>query len=247
MTDALKQVGSRDPNEFQTELPEVIVVDPKKATTPKKPTTSDARRMKDKKYQQHGWYSDAKKMEVCCAFAVTGNSRRVSEITKVPEGTIRMWKQTEWWQDIMSRIRQEHNEELDTKLTKLVDKAMDKINDRLENGDYVYNAKADKLIRKPVGARDLSTITATAIDKRQLLRGEPTSRVQRVSENEKLVRLAEEFKKFAQAKEVESVALNVEGDNYAFSDAEQEAEEGFQEEGQEVLDNELTINEEFSE
>jgi len=53
-----------------------------------------------------------------------------------------------------------------------------------------------------------------AIDKRQLLRGEPTSRVQKVSENEKLVRLAEQFKNFVKAKEVVSVAESIEEENF---------------------------------
>jgi hypothetical protein len=164
--------------------------------------------------KRHGWYSDAKKMEAACTYAVTGNARRVSELIKVPEGTIRAWKTTEWWHEVMSRIQQEQNEELDSKLTKLVDKAVDHINDRLDHGDYVYNAKEDKLIRKPVGAKDLSIVAAVTVDKRQLLRGQPTSRVEKVSENEKLTRLAAEFKKFAQAKEVHSIAEAIEEEQY---------------------------------
>jgi hypothetical protein len=204
---------------------------------------------------------------VACAYAVSGNSRRVSELTGVKEGTIRAWKTTQWWQEVQSRIRQEHADELDSKLTKLVDKAVDQINDRLDNGDYIYNVKADKLVRKPLGARDMATITATALDKRQLLRGEPTSRTEKVSENEKLVRLAEEFKKFAQAKEINSLATEIEvenalqeqetdemdvqeqagngeemgeGDDYEVSDE----EEDYEEEAEEIV---LTVNEMYSE
>lgn len=165
--------------------------------------------------KRHGWYSDSKKMEAACTYAVTGNARRVSEICKVPEGTVRAWKTTEWWHEIMSRIQQEQNDELDSKLTRLVDKAVDEINDRLENGDFVYNTKMDKLIRKPIGAKDLSIVAAVTVDKRQLLRGQPTSRVEKVSENEKLMRLQAEFKKFALAKEVTSVAETIEEEQIA--------------------------------
>lgn len=201
--------GSTDPNHFDTSsLPEEISVNPSRVGAGR-PRKRDGRVEK----KRHGWYSDNVKMKVACAYAVTGNSKRTSEMTKVPEGTIRVWKQTEWWEEIQSRIRLEANDELDTKLTKLVDRAVDEINDRLENGDYIYNIKQDKLVRKPVGARDLASITATSLDKRQLLRGEPTSRVQKVSENEKLVRLAEEFKKFALAKTIESTATRIEVDN----------------------------------
>lgn len=204
--------GSKDPESFDMSIvPEEV--DPTKYA--KKDGRGRPRTRDSTKNKRHGWYSDAKKMEVACTYAVSGNARRVSEITHIPEGTIRAWKTTEWWHEIMSRIHQEQNEELDVKLTKLVDKAVDQINDRLDEGDWVYNAKLDKLVRKPVNAKDMAVVTAITLDKRQLLRGEPTARVQKVSENEKLVRLAEEFKKFSQAKEVVSIAKTIEEEQYA--------------------------------
>jgi hypothetical protein len=147
-------------------------------------------------------FSEQKKLEVACAFAVTGNSRRTSELTDVPEGTIRSWKSTEWWHEIQSRILMEQDEELDVKLTKLVDKAVESVNDRLDHGDYVYNAKDDKLVRKPVGARDLAIITAITVDKRQLLRGQPTARVEKVSTDERLKKLSDHFKQFSLARDI---------------------------------------------
>lgn len=211
---AKRNPGSTDKDSFEMELPEVIHVSEKSITQRGRPRTRDAAGAK----KRHGWYSDAKKLEVACAYAVSGNSRRVSELTKIPEGTIRAWKQTVWWHEIQSRIHQEQNEELDVKLTKLVDKAVDQINDRLESGDFVYNAKEDKLVRKPVNAKDIAIVTAITLDKRQLLRGEPTQRVEKISENEKLTRLAEQFKKFALAKEIDNDAERIEqelaqGDN----------------------------------
>lgn len=245
---AKNRVGSRDPHEFQTELPDVINVNPKKATIPRKRTTQELRQDTDPRYmKRQGWYSDAKKMEVACTYAVTGNSRRTAEITKVKEGTIRAWKTTEWWNEIQSRIRIEQNEELDSKLTKLVDKAVDAVNDRLENGDFIYNIKQDKLVRKPINARDVQHIIVSSLDKRQLLRGEPTSISAKTSENEKLVRLAEQFKKFVQAKEIESEATAIEVENAAEED--QDGEEPLEnwEEGGEFPEEIPTINEMFTE
>jgi hypothetical protein len=141
-------------------------------------------------------------MEVVCCFAVCGNSKQAAEITKVPEATIRTWKQTEWWNEIVSRIHAEEDEELDTKLTKLLNKAVEHVNDRLDSGDWVYNAKLDKLIRKPINAKDAAIVTAITIDKRQLLRGQPTSRVEKVSSNERLKSLAEQFKAFSKARDI---------------------------------------------
>jgi hypothetical protein len=150
-------------------------------------------------------YSDKEKTNAVCVFAVTGNSRRTAELTKIPEATIRAWKMTEWWHEIANRIIVEQDEELNTKLTALVDKAVAEVNDRLEEGNYVYNPKLDKLVRKKLDAKELASVTATFLDKRQLLRGLPTSRVERVSQDERLLKLSEQFKQFAKAKEVKQV------------------------------------------
>jgi hypothetical protein len=150
-------------------------------------------------------YSEKEKINAVCVYTVSGNSRRTAEITKIPEATIRAWKTTPWWNEISERIYLEQDEEISSKLTQLVDKAVDAINDRLQDGDYVYNPKLDKLVRKPMSGKEIATVTAMAVDKRQLLRGKATSRTEKVSTDERMKALAMEFKKFTQAKQVESV------------------------------------------
>jgi hypothetical protein len=179
-------------------------------------------------------FTDKEKLNAVCVYAVAGNSRRVAEITGIPEGTIRSWKGTEWWHEAMQKIVVEQDDELGTKLTSLVNKAVDAVNDRLENGNYVYNPKLDKLIRKPVDAKELAIVTAISIDKRQLLRGLPTSRTENITQTERLNKLSEQFKKFVTAKEVHQVT-----DETEVEEVEVE-EEGYEEEP-------LTINEMFSE
>jgi hypothetical protein len=173
------------------------------------PTTLEKRRnstpVKGKVKGRRDHYSDKEFMNAVCVFAVTGNSRRTAEITKIPEGTIRAWKTTEKWYEIANRIVVEQDEELNTKLTALVDKAVGEVNDRLEDGNWVYNPKLDKLIRKPMDGKELASITATMLDKRQLIRGLPTSRVERTSQDERLTKLAQQFAQFAKAKEVKQV------------------------------------------
>lgn len=193
------------------EIPEVIKIKKDEYTKPKRgPLTTLEKRRKNKAAPgkargKKTFYSDKEKMEAACAFAVTGNSRRAAEITRISEATIRTWKQTEWWNEIQARIVKEQDEELGTKLTALIDKAVDNVNDRLDSGDYVYNPKLDKLIRKPVNAKDLAIVGAVLVDKRQLLRGQPTARIEKVSQEETLKRLAADFKKFALATEITQV------------------------------------------
>lgn len=196
-----------DKNLNTSELPEKIKVD--SSFLKKRPgarTTLELRRksapVQGKVKGKRDHYSEKEKINACCVFAVSGNSRRTAEITKIPEATLRAWKQSIWWQEITVRIYEEQDEGLSSKLTSLVDNAVDAINDRLKDGDYLYNPKLDKLVRKPINARDLAAVTVMAVDKRQLLRGEPTSRVEKVSVDERMKDLAMQFKKFALAQEV---------------------------------------------
>src|SRR5439155_3126609 len=73
-------------------------------------------------------------------------------------------------------VKDDDNEVVDAKFTEIVHKSLACIVDRLDNGDFVFNSKTGKLDRKPVSARDLSLVSAINVDKRQLLRGLPTSR-----------------------------------------------------------------------
>lgn len=222
------------------EIPEKIVVDESvlKPKRGRKGTIAERRKsqpVQGKVKGRRNHFTDEEKLNAVCVFAVAGNSRRVAEITGIPEGTIRSWKTTEWWNEAMSRILVEQDEELNTKLTKLIDKAVDSVNDRLENGDFIYDSKKGTLVRKPVSAKDLTVVTAIAVDKRQLLRGQPTSRIEKISQEERLLSLAkkfEEFDKFSKAKQVEQA---------------QEEPELIEVEEEEWEDEPLTINEMFEE
>ena len=146
---------------------------------------------------ERGIYPDAKYIEVVGLFACTGNVARVSELAGVPEGTVRKWTKEPRFRELLKEIREENNEKIDAKFTEIIEKAADLIIDRLENGDFHWDVKNSELVRKPISAKDLSLVTAINMDKRQLIRGEPTSRVEQISEPQRLEKLAEQFSKLA--------------------------------------------------
>jgi len=227
--------------EFIDSLPDEIKVDSsilkkkggQKSTVAKR-RKSEPVRGKVKGRRNH--FTDEEKLNAVCVYAVSGNARRTAELTSIPEATIRGWKQTQWWNEIMSRVHDEQDEELNSKLTNLVDKAVEAVNDRIDHGDYLYDLKRGQLVRVPVKAKDLTVVTAIAIDKRELLRGKPTSRVEKVSTDEHLSKLRDDFRRFSLAQEVEQVRLDeirtqeetadAYEDQY-LSEVEEEDEEGF--------------------
>lgn len=152
------------------------------------------------KGMERGIFPDEKKIEVVTIFAATGNYAKTAELTKVPEANIRNWRKQQWFQEYMQEIRNENQDKIDAKFTSIAEKALEQLSDRLEHGDFHVTRDGD-VIRKPISGKDLSLITAINIDKRQLLRGEPTSRSASTDGTapvvDKLEKLAETFSNLA--------------------------------------------------
>lgn len=159
--------------------------------------------------KREGWYPDEKRVEVATLYAATGNAEAVGELTDVPKTTIRRWTREEWFQTLLDDIRTENDQLLDAKQTQIVQNAMDQLGDRVENGDHVV-LRDGQIIRKPVGAKDLSIITSINIKDRQLLRGKPTSRTDSGANKtveQKLLDLAESFKKIASRQPIKELEV----------------------------------------
>lgn len=154
-----------------------------------------------KKGMERGIYPEEKRIEAVTIYAATGHFGRTSELTKLPESLIRQWRKQSWFQELLREIRSENNEKLDAKFTEIVDAALDQLSDRITHGDHVV-LRDGSLVRRPVTAKDLSLVSAINIDKRQLLRGEPTSRSESLGTVEqqtvgRLEKLAETFEQLA--------------------------------------------------
>jgi len=127
------------------------------------------------------------------------NSTMIEVATGVKSGTVKKWRQEEWYQELCREIRDQEDREIDGKLTKLVNKSLDVVVDRLENGDYMWNSKDNKFIRKPVYMKEANKVASELIQRRNLLRGKPTSISSKEQISDKLNNLAERFAQFARS------------------------------------------------
>ena len=126
--------------------------------------------------QTHGnSWSDAKKIEVATAHSMGLNAPMIEVATGVACQTVRHWRLTDWFKDLVAEIQREDDNSVDAKLTKIVSKSLDNVVDRLENGDFMYDPKLGKFVRRPISGRDTARIADIMFDKRNLLRGKPTS------------------------------------------------------------------------
>ena len=138
-------------------------------------------------------YTDEQRIGVIADFMVLGNIAKTAALHNMPEQTVRDWTKSEWGVELIGEIRDQKDEELDAKLTKLIDAAYEQAQDRVENGDYRL-MKDGRLVRVPMGGYQLGILGATGYDKRQLHRNQPTS----ISgESETMSKLVKEFEKLS--------------------------------------------------
>lgn len=148
-----------------------------------------------KKHKPKTSWSIESKIQVVSQYLVLGNMALVSSVTGVPHQLIRAWKGQPWWKDIENQVRATENLQMDNKLSKIVDKSLDAVLDRVENGEVFYDQKSGQLRRRPANLRDVSRVSIDLLSKRELLRGNATERkeVTQVSVDEQLKALALEF------------------------------------------------------
>ena len=159
---------------------------------------------------QLGHWDEKKKLEAVTTYLATGNLELTSKMINVPRKTLEVWKKNEWWNETVAQIQSEGALQLSSKLEKLVTKSLESINDIIANGDYVYDTKRGKVIRVPPKLRDLHKVSTDLIDKQMILTKK--ANVHTVSEEGvegRLLKLAEQFAKFVNKKEVEKVVNEI--------------------------------------
>lgn len=173
---------------------------------------------------ERGTWPESYRMKALTTFLATGSQAYTAAITKIPEQTINTWRKQDWWKEKMQEIKDSENIQLDAKLTKVMDKALDAVVDRIENGEYMYDPRTGEIKRIPAKLRDVQKVAGDMIDKKTLL-----AKIQKGKEEQKhnitadhLVLLAREFAKFATGKEhkdVDDVKTVIEGEHEEVFDA----------------------------
>lgn len=155
------------------------------------------------KFNNPSYFNLEQKTDACALYCVYGDVDQVSELTGIDPKFLRQWRDEPWWSEIQKKVFIEQNEKLASRISGVLDRSLDHLVDRLDNGDYLWDVRKSKLVRKPVDTKVLSNLFNNLITRRQLIRGEPTSITTQVAVDDRLKLLADQFQKFALAKEVE--------------------------------------------
>jgi hypothetical protein len=138
-------------------------------------------------------WSDSQKIECVTTYIKLGNITRVAELLKIPRPTIITWRATEWWVNIEKELRAEENIVLSSSMKTLVDKSLLVVEDRLDKGDWIYDTKLAKLVRKPVSMKDALKVSTDLIDKRIEIATHENYTVAQENIEQKLQKLAQSF------------------------------------------------------
>ena len=150
-------------------------------------------------------YTPEQRIHAATVWVVTGNLREVETQTGIHRDTVRYWKnKSSWWKELVRHVRKSKQEELDGALTGVIMSGVVQLQDRVTNGNIEIREGEDgqrTTVRVPLKASELATAAlGIPIDKRALLRGDPTSRTEKSTSeetNEMLKRLADNFAAFA--------------------------------------------------
>lgn len=145
-----------------------------------------------------GWWSKKKRLEAVTTYLALGSMVETARLCNVPVSTLEGWKRSDWWGELVQDIQSGEGQKQDNKMSKAIDKALDLIMERMEEGDYQYDQKTGRLVKVPLKARDLERVASGLFDKRQLIRKQPTNiKVNEQSQQDRLLKLAEQFAEFA--------------------------------------------------
>lgn len=143
-----------------------------------------------------GHWKEAKRIEAVTTYLSTGNLTETGRLTGVPLKTMEQWKTSDWWKEMEKKIRSDEEQHLDAKLTKIIDKTLEKLVDSIENGEHIYDQRTGQIKRMPAKMRDLNNAFNTILDKRQLIRRQPTKIVEQTNTATQLQNLADQFASF---------------------------------------------------
>ena len=144
------------------------------------------------------YYTEEDRIRAASVYATTGkcNAAKTSVIVNIPAETLRVWRAQEWWPQVIDRIRQEKDDEHDQAFTEIIDNILPEISDRIAAGDYILNHVTGKLVRKPMGGKELGILTSIVADKRDLMRRKQKSQTETASTTELLKQIAKTVKEF---------------------------------------------------
>jgi len=132
-----------------------------------------------------------------------GNLSETAIVTGIPLPTLKIWKTSDWFKEFALQLQTEDVQQMDSNLKRVVDKALKAVEDRLDLGDAQFDQKTGKITRVPVKAHVALKITTDLLTKQEKIRQAPEKEQIEKTIDDRLLRLSEEFARFASMKTID--------------------------------------------
>ncbi len=142
-------------------------------------------------------WSDSQKVEAVTTYLALGNLALTAASLKIPEGTLRMWKATVWWKELQDELSLQEDLQLSERLKRIIDGALTAVDDRVRNGDSIWDSKSGSLVKKPIAAKDAHRIAMDMTQKRIDIKKASIASVPTEMIEDRLLKLAERMAQIA--------------------------------------------------
>lgn len=155
---------------------------------------------------ENGDWSSQTKYEVVSLWLSTGNLRQACRLVQVPYETVVDWRKKDWWPTLVDEVKSTRRAELNSRLGAVVEGALAKVQDRLENGDFILNNKTGEIVRRPVNMKETARMLNDILNTQIKLEKADQEAVQSPQSMPDLLKtLASEFAKFNRRQENKNV------------------------------------------
>jgi hypothetical protein len=138
-----------------------------------------------------------------------GNMAETAVVTGIPLQTLKVWKTTDWFKDYSLQLQTVDVQQMDSNLKRVIQKALKATEERIDMGDAQFDQKTGDIIRIPIKAHVALKITTELLTKQQKLNENPIKEEVEKTIDSRLLKLSEEFARFANARantiEIEAV------------------------------------------
>jgi hypothetical protein len=163
---------------------------------------------KDRRYKRSIWTQN-QKLEAVSTYLMLGNMAETAVVTGIPLQTLKMWKTMDWFKDYSLQLQSEDVQQMDSNLKRVIQKALKATEDRIDLGDAQFDQKTGEIVRIPIKAHVALKITTELLTKQQKLNENPIKEEVEKTIDSRLLKLSEEFARFANARantiEIEAV------------------------------------------
>lgn len=147
-------------------------------------------------------YTKQQKIEAVSVFVVIGSIRETSRFVGMPYETLVGWVRSDWWQECITQTHLINKHIINARTASVINKAFDNVEERMDKGEYAtYNKDKDKIIYKPVSAKDNAVIFGVMFDKQRINNSLATNITQTTTHH--LLDIKGQFDQMTQGKVIE--------------------------------------------